>query len=134
VNRELAQTVREGAGGRCEYCRIPQSALPLPFQIDHIVAEKHGGQTVPSNLALACPHCNRYKGPNIAGLDTNSRQLVRLFHPRTDLWMEHFEFEGPRIMGRTAIGRATVHVLAMNTDDLLLLRLELLKEGRDLLV
>jgi hypothetical protein len=106
---------------------------PLHFQIDHIVAEKHGGQTVPGNLALACPHCNRYKGPNIAGLDPNSRQLVRLFHPRTDLWTEHFEFEGPRILGRTAIGRATVHVLAMNTDDLLLLRLELLKERGGLL-
>jgi len=106
--------------------------LPLPFQIDHIVAEKHGGQTVPGNLALACPHCNRYKGPNIAGLDPDSRQL-RLFHPRTDLWSEHFVFEGPRILGRTAIGRATVHVLAMNMDDLLLLRLELLKERGDLL-
>jgi hypothetical protein len=107
--------------------------LPLPFQIDHIVAEKHGGQTVPGNLALACPHCNRYKGPNIAGLDPHSRQLVHLFHPRTDLWTEHFEFAGPRILGRTAIGRATVHVLAMNTDDRLLLRLELLKESGDLL-
>jgi hypothetical protein len=107
--------------------------LPLPFQIDHIVAEKHGGQTVPSNLALACPHSNRYKGPNIAGFDPNSRQLVRLFNPRTDLWTEHFEFDGPRILGRTAIGRATVHVLAMNTDDLLLLRIELLRERGDLL-
>jgi len=65
VNRELAEAVREGAGGRCEYCRIPRFALPLPFQIDHIVAEKHGGPTVRGNLALACPHCNRYKGPTL---------------------------------------------------------------------
>ena len=132
MNRDIAQAVREEAGERCEYCLTPQSALPLPFQIDHIVAEKHGGQTVSGNLALACPHCNRHKGPNIAGLDPHSGQLVRLFHPRTDLWAEHFEFAGPRILGRTAIGRATVHVLAMNTDDRLLLRLELLKESGDL--
>jgi hypothetical protein len=52
-----------------------------------------------------------------------------LFHPRTDVWTEHFEFDGPRIIGRTPIGRVTVHVLAMNADDLLLIRVELLKEG-----
>ncbi len=71
--------------------------------------------------------------PNIAGLDPESGQLVRLFHPRIDHWREHFEFEGARILGRTAIGRVTVDVLAMNADDLVLLRLELLKERGDLL-
>ena len=106
---------------------MPQFALPLPFQIDHIIAEKHGGSTVESNLA--CPHCNRFKRPNIAGLDPDSGQPIRLFHPRTDMWEEHFEFEGARIVGRTPVGRATVHVLAMNADDLLLIRVELRKEG-----
>lgn len=101
--------------------------------MDHIVAEQHGGETVPSNLALACPHCNRYKGPNIAGLDPDSGQLVRLFHPRTDLWTEHFEFEGPRIVGRTPVGRVTVQVLALNADDLLRFRAELLQEGTPLM-
>ncbi len=129
MNRELVRTVSKRAGDRCEYCRIPQFALPLPFQIDHIFAEKHGGQTVEGNLALACPHCNRFKGPNIAGFDPEAGQPIRLFHPQMDIWAEHFEFEGARIIGRTAIGRATVHVLAMNADDLLLIRLELLKEG-----
>jgi hypothetical protein len=132
VNRELARSVRERAGGRCEYCLMPQFVFPLPFQIDHIVAEKHGGETVPSNLALACPHCNLYKGPNIAGYDRNSGQLVGLFHPRTDLWTEHFQFEGPRIVGRTPVGRVTVQVLAMNAEDLLLFRVELLEEGTTL--
>ena len=129
MNRELVRTVWRRAGNRCEYCLIPQSALPLPFQIDHVFAEKHGGQTVESNLALACPHCNRFKGPNIAGLDPDSGQPIRLFHPRTDVWTDHFEFDGPRIIGRTPIGRVTVRVLAMNADDLLLIRVELLREG-----
>jgi len=111
VNRELARAVRERAGDSCEYCRIPQFALPLPFQIDHIIAEQHGGETFLSNLALACPHCNRYKGPNIAGVDPESGQLVRLFHPRTDLWTEHLEFEVERILGKTPIGRAAVQVM-----------------------
>jgi hypothetical protein len=129
VNRELVRTVRKRAGERCEYCLMPQFALPLPFQIDHILAEKHGGQTVESNLAFACPHCNRFKGPNIAGVDSESGQTIRLFHPRTDNWTEHFAFEGARIIGLTPIGRVTVSVLAMNAEDLLLIRAELLQEG-----
>ncbi|MGI8744879.1 MAG: hypothetical protein ACR2NN_20365 [Bryobacteraceae bacterium] len=52
-----------------------------------------------------------------------------MFHPRTDRWTEHFQLEGPRILGRTAIGRVTVHVLAMNAEDLLRVRFELLREG-----
>lgn len=127
MNRELAQTVRERAGERCEYCHIPQSALPLPFQIDHIIAEQHEGKTVSANLAFACPHCNRYKGPNIAGFDPESGQLVRLFHPRTDRWIEHFQFVDVRLVGKTPIGRATVQVLAMNAEEPLLFRIALLQ-------
>ena len=86
----------------------------------------NGGQTVPDNLALACPHCNRYKGPNIAGLDPVSEELVRLFHPRNDQWAEHFAWDGPRLIGETSIGRATVQLLDMNSDGPLRLRTELL--------
>jgi HNH endonuclease len=129
VKRELARAVWQRAQERCEYCRLPKFALTLPFQIDYIIAEKHGGQSVKNNLALACPHCNRYKGPNIAGVDPESGEAVRLFHPRQDIWPEHFRFEGARIVGRTPIGRATIQVLSMNADDLLLIRAELLQEG-----
>ncbi len=111
MNRELDRKVRERAGQSCEYCRIPQFALPLPFQIDHVIAAQHQGQTELPNLALACPHCNRYKGPNIAGLDPLTGQLVRLFHPRRDEWADHFDPDGARINGRTPVGRATVQVL-----------------------
>jgi HNH endonuclease len=111
---------------------MPQFVFPLPFQIDHIVAEKHGGETVPTNLALACPHCNLYKGPNIAGRDPDSGQVLRLFHPRSDSWTEHFQFEGPRIVGRTPVGRVTVQVLALNAEELLLFRVELLEEDTTL--
>ena len=119
MNRDLARSVRERADGRCEYCRLPQFVLPLPFQIDHIVAEQHAGATDLSSLALACPHCNRYKGPNIAGRDPDSGELVRLFHPRNDLWTDHFEFQGALILGKTPIGRATIQVLAMNAEEAL---------------
>ena len=108
---------------------MPEFALPLPFQTDHIIAEQHGGLTVPGNLAFACPHCNRHKGPNIAGLDPESGILTRLFRPRDDVWSQHFEFQGPFLVGKTEVGRTTIRVLAMNADGLLRLRTELLKEG-----
>ena len=128
MNRELSRAGWERAAHYCEYCRLPQSSFPLRFQIDHVLAEKHGGQTTASNLALACTHCNRHKGPNIAGLDPETRQIVRLFNPRTDSWAEHFTAEGAQILGKTAIGRATVTVLEMNRADRLLVRSALLKE------
>jgi hypothetical protein len=90
--------------------------------MDHIIAEKHGGQTVESNLALACTHCNAHKGPNIAGLDNATGEITRLFHPRIDVWEEHFLFRGLFLEGRTAVGRATVAVLAMNDADQLSVR------------
>jgi hypothetical protein len=107
---------------------MPQSSFPLPFQVDHVRAEKHGGETIESNLALACTHCNRHKGPNIAGFDTQTGEIIRLFNPRTDVWEQHFEADGPQVLGKTAIGRATVAVLEMNSPDQLLIRNELSAE------
>jgi hypothetical protein len=102
---------------------------PAPFQIDHIIARQHGGASDYENLALACIHCNRFKGPNIAGLDPETLEIVRLFHPRRDRWLEHFEWNGPELIGRTALGGATVAVLFMNDAEVILLRRALLEEG-----
>ena len=129
MNRQLSEIIRQRALYRCEYCLLPEAAFPLPFQIDHVVAEKHGGQTVESNLALACAHCNAHKGPNIAGFDEVTGQVVRLFHPRMDAWEEHFRISGAVIQGRTAVGRVTVAVLAMNDADRLLIRTALMREA-----
>ena len=35
---------------------------PVRFEIDHIVPEFLGGETIESNLQLACRGCNRRKG------------------------------------------------------------------------
>ncbi len=67
MNPKLVRTVWERAKSCCEYCRLPQFAFPLRFQIDHIRAGQQG-ETVAENLALACPYCNRRKNPNAAGL------------------------------------------------------------------
>jgi len=114
MDETLRQLVWQRAGNACEYCHIPQQFDVLPFQIDHIIAEKHHGPTVEDNLALSCYADNAYKGPNIAGIDSLTGQLTRLFHPRQDEWGAHFEWNGPVVLGRTAIDRTTIDVLKIN--------------------
>ena len=129
MNRNLFRCVRRRAGERCEYCRLPAACYPAPFQADHVIARYHGGATESDNLALACIHCNRYKGPNIAGVDPDSGELVRLFHPRRDDWIEHFAWSGTRLSGLTAVGRATIQVLHINGPEMVELRGALAEEG-----
>jgi hypothetical protein len=117
--------VRVRADDRCEYCRIHQRHYVLTFHIEHIVARQHGGSDDTANLALACHFCNRQKGPNLAGLDPETGRLTRLFHPRRDRWSTHFQSATGHILGRTPVGRTTVHVLQMNHPERVRLRLVL---------
>ncbi len=82
--------------------------------IDHVIARQHRGSDHPSNLALACVRCNLAKGPNIASLDPTNGVLTRLFHPRSDLWADHFRVDGPTLVGRSPEGRTTAELLAVN--------------------
>lgn len=108
---------------------MPHELDYLPFQIDHITARKHGGIGSEDNLALACFYCNTNKGPNIAGIDPASGEVVRLFHPRKDVWAEHFFWEGPTLKSHTPIGRATIGVLRINDPDYVAVRASLIAEG-----
>ena len=129
ADQPLTQQVWQRAGACCEYCRMPQEFDPLPFQIDHIIARKHGGAATVENLALACFPCNNHKGPNIAGIDPVTEEITRLFHPRRDDWPEHFMWHGPDLFGQTPIGRTTVAVLSINLPRRVMLRRALTEEG-----
>jgi hypothetical protein len=108
---------------------MPQDCDDAPFEVDHIIARQHGGRTELPNLALSCFYDNSYKGPNIAGLDPDTGDLVSLFHPRRHKWSRHFRWEGPFLRGRTAIGRTTVSVLQINQPERVSLRAALIEEG-----
>ena len=124
----LRQFVRERAGDRCEYCRLPQAAAPfLRFHVEHIEASQHIQDDSEANLCLACPRCNLQKGPNLTTLTEPDRQLVRLFHPRRDEWNEHFEVVDGRILGKTEVGTATARLLLMNRGDQLRIRQMLIR-------
>lgn len=101
MDAALRQLVWGRAGSACEYCRMLSAFDPLPFCVDHIIAQQHHGATDEGNLALACYNCNSHKGPNIAGLDPDTGALTRLFHARTDSWEQHFQWQGSLLKGLT---------------------------------
>lgn len=113
----LVAEVRGRAGGRCEYCRFPEAHAVIGFEVEHIIPVKHGGETTAANLALACFYCNRYKGPNVAGIAAAGGVVTRLFHPRLDVWEEHFTWEGPVLIPRSDIGAVTIAVLRINLPN-----------------
>ncbi len=128
-SRTLETEVRCRAAGRCEYCQFPETATELPFHLDHIIAQKHGGHSESGNLAWACFSCNLRKGPNIAGLDPETGELTPLFNPRVDIWSEHFVWDGERLRGKTPTGRETAAVLDINHVDSVAVREALREEG-----
>jgi hypothetical protein len=129
MDEALVQEVQERAGGVCEYCHLPEVLHDIPFEMDHATAKKHHGPTAASNLVYSCLHCNRHKGTDLTGLDPKTRRLTRLFNPRRHRWSRHFRWEGAVLVGKTAVGRTTVDVLAMNDSIRVALRQHLLEEG-----
>lgn len=113
--RPFRAQVRERAQGLCEYCRLPEEADAITFEVDHITAEQHGGPTELENLAYTCFECNRYKGPNLASVDPQTSEISLLFHPRKHVWDEHFALNpNGTFSGRTSTGRATIRLLKLN--------------------
>jgi hypothetical protein len=88
------------------------------LEIEHIVPRAKGGADEEANLWLSCPICNGHKSDKTHAVDSQTGELVRLFHPRLDRWFEHFRWaeDGIRVLGLTAIGRATVAALHLSDD------------------
>jgi hypothetical protein len=129
MDAALRAFVRERAGRRCEYCHLHEAdAGRLSFQIEHIIAKQHGGADDPETLCYSCAQCNWAKGPNLAGLEGG--KLYPLFNPRKQIWSRHFRWEQTLLVGRTKTGIVTVQVLNINDPVRVMLRENLLFEGR----
>lgn len=122
VPASLRNAVRSRAGGCCEYCLIHEDDVFEAHEADHIIAEQHGGQTTPDNLAYACWDCNRRKGPNLSSVDPDTGHVVLLFDPRRDPWSEHFRLDAFRVVPLTPTGRATAVLLHLNSPERLAVR------------
>ena len=129
MGERLRRRVQHRARNRCEYCQIPADISEFTFPLDHILARQHGGRTTFENLAFSCPHDNFHKGPNITGLDPQTGRVTRLFNPRLQRWGSHFGWEGPRLIGKTAVGRTTIGVLKMNAPERVQVRRILIAVG-----
>lgn len=133
VAAELRRRVALRADHLCEYCLLHEADSFFGCEVDHIVSEKHGGETGFDNLAYACLFCNRNKGSDIATLVPGTERLTRLFNPRSDLWKEHFRYLGGDeavIEPLTEIGEATVRLLGFNDVERRLERCALAEVGR----
>lgn len=126
----LRHLVIERAQEKCESCRIHQDMSIYRHEIDHIIAQKHGGQTSAENLALACLPCNRSKGSDLTTFDPISNDVVPLFNPRRQSWPDHFTLDGAHLIGLTPIGRATVLLLRFNAPSRVLQRQVLIAQSR----
>jgi hypothetical protein len=127
ISQELRQNVVKRAGERCEYCHFPLRASLLSFEMEHIIAEKHGGSNEVDNIALACPYCNRFKGSDLGSLDPETGLLTPFFNPRTQNWDDHFQLDRAIIVPLTPEGRVTVTILQFNHPERLLERERLIK-------
>lgn len=132
VTNQLRQQVGERAKGCCEYCLSQAQFSPQAFSVEHIYPRSLGGATHLDNLALSCAGCNGHKYNKTQALDPISNESVALFHPRQQVWAEHFAWneEYTLIIGLTPTGRVTVDVLQLNRSALQNLRAVLYLVGQ----
>jgi HNH endonuclease len=110
------QTIIDRAQRRCEYCQCPMDYSSQAFACEHITPVAKGGETSLENLALACGGCNSSKYTKQEAIDPSSSENAPLYHPRQEMWLEHFSWstDGLEIIGITPTGRATVQALNLN--------------------
>ncbi len=118
VNERTRQLVRERAKFLCEYCHSPEQSSSDVFTIDHLMPRSLGGSDQLDNLALACRHCNERRYNFITAIDPQTGKEVAVLNPRHQLWSDHFIWtpDGQKIIGTTAIGRATCNRLDLNDE------------------
>lgn len=120
IGRALREQVTSEARHRCGYCLTSARIIGTPMEIDHIIPESLGGPTARENLWLACSMCNDHKGNRIAASDPHTGEVVRLFNPRQQVWLDHFGWntDGALIIGKTPTGRATIAAVRLNRAEL----------------
>ena len=127
ISSKQRQFVVERANEQCEYCLLHQTDAALfDHEVDHVIAEKHGGPTTHDNLALACFECNRYKGSDVASFDPITGKITLLFNPREQHWSDHFQLNQATIVPLTPEGRVTAYLLRLNSEARLLRRSKLI--------
>ncbi len=131
IPESLRRVVAEQAKYRCGFCQTAQAISGIKLHVEHILPVSLNGQTVESNLWLACALCNDYKGAQTHAIDSMSGERVALFNPRMQKWVEHFAWseDGVYIIGQTPCGRATVAAVQLNNEYVVIARKNWVKVG-----
>lgn len=118
IPQNIQTLVRQRANFLCEYCHSPEFLSTAPLTIDHLTPQSLGGADNIENLALACRRCNERRYNFTTGIDPETQKESLLFHPRQQIWAEHFIWttDKLRILGLSALGRATCERLDINDD------------------
>jgi hypothetical protein len=124
IPKAVRQQVLSEAEHRCEYCLTSSRLIGMPLVIDHITPKSLGGGDERENLAASCYRCNEFKGAKTQGTDNVSGELVILFNPRTQVWIEHFKWtnRATEVVGITSTGRVTVSTLRLNNEYIIATR------------
>lgn len=124
ISSALKQEVKTRAHGCCEYCQSQSRFSPDPFSVEHITPLAKNGTSESANLAYACQGCNNFKYSHTEAIDLLTGKMEPLFHPRQQIWSEHFTWneDYTMIIGLSATGRATLERLKMNRLGLINLR------------
>jgi hypothetical protein len=133
ISPRIRRQVQERAGGRCEYCKSNAEFSQDTFSIDHIHPLAEGGSDDPDNYAFCCQGCNGPKQDATTAVDPLNNQYVSLFHPRNDVWKEHFRWNSDftQVEGLTVVGRATIARLQLNRPGVVNLRKLYIKAGEE---
>ena len=64
------------------------------------------------------------KHTKIQAVDPETKEKIALYNPRQQVWSEHFSWSDDftQVIGKTAIGRATVEALRLNRSGVVNLR------------
>ena len=124
IPASLRRLAIERAGDRCEYCGLSQGGQAATFHVDHVIPVAAGGPPTAENLALACVSCSLRKAARETATDPETGQEAPIYNPRSQPWHDHFQWDGTRVRGVTAVGRATVGALDMNRAMILAIRAE----------
>ncbi len=93
-----------------------QSLQGATFHIEHVIPRVRGGTSELENLALACPSCNLHKANRDFIAPTQDSPSIALFHPRTNIWSDHFEWDDYQLIGKTDVGLPTIRLLDLNHE------------------
>ncbi|MCB8944649.1 MAG: HNH endonuclease [Ardenticatenaceae bacterium] len=118
VPRKIRDQIAAEAKHRCGYCLMQEVVSGIPLTLEHIVPQAKDGSDETENLWLSCRLCNEAKHVLTEHQDPQTGEMVPLFNPRYQIWHDHFRWHenGTIMVGLTAVGRATIEALSLNSE------------------